>query len=287
MIIVSMLLGIMPYMASGQEREKLRLGVLGFTVAEGSEIDPQDVSTVQDIVINSFINSQRFVILEREMLEQLKGETENQKEESFINSISSLAEQGRLVGAEYLLLGKVSKISVEEFTSKAGVRSFIAYVTVTIRIVNVESGEIDGSSTITVQPNLIDRKLLKAATRGAALRKIEKPVNKGVNKFIQDYVPIEIRLGKIIETKKGKVSSLYVLAGEKQGVRVGTKVEIIKVDFEDFGDGEKTKIETVIGLGKVSESKGAKISVCSISKGGDKLLASINGGDDLILKTIN
>ena len=290
------------------QSEKLTLGILQFDYIEGVDIDPQDVATVQDIVTNAFINSKRFNILEREMLDKLMGEAETQKEENFINNITSLAEQGKMVGAKYLLLGKVSKISIEEtnvknkvekqdkYDKKTGSQStsvasktsdFIAYVNITLRIVDVETGEVTGSTTINIQPGFVDRKLFAANTKGGALRKTEKPITKETDMFLKQNLPIQIQIGKIIEEKKGKVLSLYVLAGDQQGISAGTKINIVRVEFEDFGDGSKTRVETTVSEGKVVELKGAKVSVAKISKGGDQLMKEINGGSDLFCKTIN
>ncbi|MDW3195091.1 MAG: CsgG/HfaB family protein [Cytophagales bacterium] len=282
-------------------QEKQSIGIVDFDFTEGVGIKVEDVAVVQDLVTNSFINSKRFNILEREMVTKLKEELEYQKEEDFLNNISSLAEQGKMVGASYMLLGKVSKLTIEETNVKEKTTNsreknssstvkevdaeYIAFVTVTLRVVNVETGEVNGSSTLNIQPSLIDRQLFAADTRGAALRKITKPLGKQVDKFIGEYLPIEMGIGAVKEEQKGKVREIYISAGSKLGLSNGMGVVIIKKSFQDIGTGDPIKIEKQIAEGKVIELLGEQASLVQIKKGGDLLKKEIGNDATLVCKT--
>lgn len=277
-------------------QDKMGLGIVNFQSTSG--INEEQVAVVQDMITNVFVNSDRFMVLERELLEGLFTELELQKEE-YTQLTDQFVEQGKIQGAKYLLLGKVSRISIEKVEGKgligktklstltAGDEEFLAYVDLTMRLVNTETGKVEGSTNINVKPGLLSRKVMVAGTEAEALQKLSGPIAEQTNKFIADYLPIEIGVGNLIAKKKGKAQSVYVLGGEAVGLSVGIQVKIYKITQEDVGTGELIKVVSEIASGKISEMKGEKVSVVAIKKGGAALLASLENKETLICKTTN
>lgn len=277
-------------------QDKMGLGVINFQSTSG--VDEEQVAVVQDMITNVFVNSDRFMVLERELLEGLFTELELQKEE-YTQLTDQFVAQGKLQGAKYLLLGKVSRISIEKVEGKGlinktslstlteGDEEYLAYVDLTMRLVNTETGKVEGSTNINVKPSLLNRKVMVAGTAAEALQKLSDPIEKQTSKFISEYLPIEIGVGKLITEKKGKVQAVYVLGGEALGLSVGTGIKIYKITQEDVGTGEMIKVVSEIASGKISEMKGEKVSVASIKKGGAALMASLENSETLICRTTN
>ncbi|GAB5523832.1 MAG: hypothetical protein Roseis2KO_17040 [Roseivirga sp.] len=266
-------------------QEKMGVGITSFL--HENSVDSEHVDILQGIVTNVFINSGRFKVLEREMLEGIFEELEIQKSEATIMS-SEFVEQGKILGAKYLLLGKVNNATVEEVRStSSGSIEYVAFANLSLRLVNSETGEIDGSANINIKPKLLDRMLFSADTPAGSIQKLSDPLTKKIKEFIGEYLPLEIRVGKMVSEKKGKVQSIYILGGEEDGMTVGTGIKIYAITMEDVGDGNPIEIKSEIASGKISEMKGKKISVASIKKGGDRLATNLNNGVELVCKTTN
>ena len=89
------------FVASAQE--KTGVGIMSFSFVQGAA-SSQDVNSIQETVINAFVKTKRFNIVDRSKMDALKKEKELQKSEDFIDG--SVIQQGISLGANYLISGQ-------------------------------------------------------------------------------------------------------------------------------------------------------------------------------------
>lgn len=301
-LIIGLALLAIPLLSTGQDPEKQLIGIADFKIYENGGATGDDARLLQSFVTDAFINSKRFTILERQYMEIINTELEQQKSETTLNT-DFYVEQGKILGAKFLLIGTVSSLSIEDKTN-AGTNALaglagglaktankalstdkkVARIGISFRIVDVETGVVNAAQTITAKSD--DGAVLGASDRGAAVQSAKNSVIKETNKFIEKYLPIELSVLKITEQRKGKVEQFYINGGNDLGIKKGDKIVLKKVEFEDFGNG-RTKIETSLGEARVLEVKGAKVSLCEVKKGGKMMLESIENNENIVCQTLN
>ncbi|MBK7432008.1 MAG: hypothetical protein IPI62_14115, partial [Bacteroidetes bacterium] len=96
------------FFASAQE--KTGVGIMPFSFVQGAA-SSQDVNSIQETVINAFVKTKRFNIVDRSKMDALKKEKDLQKSEDFIDG--SVIEQGVSLGANFLISGHVISAQAE------------------------------------------------------------------------------------------------------------------------------------------------------------------------------
>ncbi len=236
---------------------------------------------VSDMLVTSLVESGKFIVIERAELDEiLKEEGLGQ---SGLVTPQSAAKVGQLLGIQRMITG-----SVTEFGSKKnkvgggfggfnlGVSTTTARVTVDLRIVNVNTGEItmaksaEGEDSSTGLDNVgiedidfhnsssWDNTQLGIASREA--------INECVEYIVEDMqgLPWE---GKII---KASGTTIYMKPGSKGGVQPGMEFavyrpgeELIDPDTGISMGSEETKIGTIQYTADIGEGKAGKALVKS------------------------
>ena len=101
-------------------QEKTSVGILPFTYIEGSAT-LQDVNSIQETIINAFVKTKRFNIVDRSKMDALKKEKELQKSEDFIDGY--VIKQGISLGADYLISGHVISANAERMETSPSKRT--------------------------------------------------------------------------------------------------------------------------------------------------------------------
>lgn len=170
-----LLCGLPSLFLNAQPKEKTRLAVVDFQIkVEGAQ---KALGTaMSDLLIDALVETGNYTILERSALQEIR-------EEQILALSGEVdaatgAEVGKLVGAEYLVVGVVSKF--EEKTgggglggivggkALSGVGWFTSELGVTIRIIHSTTGEIVASEKINQKENSVGLVAAAATTGGAA-----------------------------------------------------------------------------------------------------------------------
>src|SRR5579871_4511064 len=93
------LIGILPFNCSAQQTGYNR------------NAPDAHVTSIEDAISDAFLAAKRFTLVEREKMNQIKGEKELQKNEDFVDG--SVVEQSKSLGAQYIVTGNISKASTE------------------------------------------------------------------------------------------------------------------------------------------------------------------------------
>jgi curli biogenesis system outer membrane secretion channel CsgG len=156
-------------------KEKPRLAVVDFQI-KVEQAQKALGTAMSDLLIDALVETRRYFIVERSVLQAIRQE-QIMALSGEVDAATG-AEVGKLVGAEYLVVGVVSKF--EENTgggalgglvkSKAlgGVGWYTSELGITVRIINATTGEIVASEKINQKESAIGLVAVTATQTGAA-----------------------------------------------------------------------------------------------------------------------
>jgi TolB-like protein len=267
--------------AQDNPEEKTTVAVLPFTAS--SIVKPEDVETIYGQVTEAFVNARRFTVIERKQHEAIFQELEKQKGEIYMSS-TNLAKQGMQLGANFLVLGDV------------GAGGSNSSVTITLKLVDVETSEIIASKNISSDNSGTKRLLGTALTVGVLTSGASKgyysnadvatnaagqtviqnlavnslDIGKRTKAFINDYFPLNAKILKIEAEKGGEAEKVLIGIGEGMDLRKGQSLYVYEQSVMEAG-GKKFRRKTELGQVRIETIEGA-VSLCKVSKGGETIL---------------
>jgi curli biogenesis system outer membrane secretion channel CsgG len=184
-------------------------------------------SSASDILITELVKSGKFIVVERGRMEKLMAEQKFQAQ-GMVDSQTAV-KLGKIMGLEAIVLGTVSQFGVKteghDYLIKQGKRQ-IAEVTVEIRVVDVETGQIilaDSGKGIT------KRKwgsFLGMGTKGGYDETLEgDALRASIVQFVDNIMnqlnkkPWSCMIADAYENE------IYLNAGQASGIKIGTKMK--------------------------------------------------------------
>ena len=240
-------------------------------------VNKNEARNIQEAIINSFVSSKRFIVVDRQRIEELEKEKNLQRTEAFMDSEDAFTD-GLSKGANYLVDGNI--IGIRHSEDSGG---WVSSVTVQLRMLNVSTGEIMATESINseLQPesNIIKKAMKshysKDELRAAEARSIQlrEPksnsheafasalvrLGENINKFTSSILPIDAD----IVTWDTKKNELVLSAGNGIGVQVGQLVDIVKFSSIMVGDREVPRSE-VLGTAWIIRVDDQNFSVATI-----------------------
>ena len=175
--------------AEGQKREKTKVAIEHFEAGAGLE----DVTVqVSDLLIARLV--QHFTLLTRKDMDAVL--TEHRF--GFLDGVKSVAKFGKILGAQKIMLGKVSNSAFSEA------------VKISLRIVDIEQASLDLYEVVPIVP----RERLKEA---ASL----------LSDLIITVVPLR---GRIVQIQKDWKDRVDISIGSTDDLKKGTKLEVLQED---------------------------------------------------------
>ena len=238
----------------------------------------ENKTAIQDAVADAFLKTKRFSLVEREKMDQLKSEKNLQKDEDFIDG--QVIEQSKSLGAQYVVLGNVSKANVETKDTYLPVvgktTSTVAEIAFSIRIVDVATGEIIASSSF--------NKTAKGKNSyEAALTEIKPEIEI----FIKDNFKIIASIASIEEKgSNGEATKVLISGGSATGVLEKNSFKVYEVS-EMLVDGKKLTRKKTIGKVIVAKVEDENFSVCTVLEGGADIAKKVEGGAKIKCELVN
>jgi len=238
---------------------------------------------IQEYVITAVQESKRFTLVERTLIDKIFSEDTLNKGEVFMNEYS--IEQGRKIGAKYMLLGTVASAKADPSTQN-GKTIYVGDILFSLRLVDVETGETKEAVTLkpksdfpscSIPPIRIPgqkdtaivnqvQDIFSASTPGEAFAKVLKNVDKQVRKNFISKIPVSY---EIIEVHKkdsnGNPEEILLLAGTEMGIEENERLTVIEVTQKDV-KGKIYFYEDIICKLTVSEVKGSDFSLCDVER---------------------
>jgi curli biogenesis system outer membrane secretion channel CsgG len=247
------------------------VGVSAFT----SEVESKYNGAVTEKVVEILTQTKRFQVVDRTSMDKVYQELELQKSEAFIDS-KNTAEQGVAMAAESIITGHIVKLPVYRMTNGDGsTRGYKASVYFQLKVVDVATGL---SNEATSFEGKASKEMLSPESAVAnATASLENELR---DYFLKNF-PVKAKISKIIETKKEEAKKVLINAGKLQGLKVGDKLSVERIETLDG-----QAYPSVIGEIKVETLAGESFSECSVSKGGEQIKGSFDAAENLNCKLI-
>ena len=252
-------------------QSKIIIGIVPFknTVENDYNINSrrfssQDIPAIQDAVTEAFINTKRFSLVEREKMDQIKSEKKLQKNEDFIDG--TVIEQSKSLGAQYIVLGNVSKLENQTSSSRVAMgfgtmTSQSAEISFNIKVVDVATGEIMASHSFDGE--------------GKGKKAFETTLNEikpEIEKFIKDNFKITLSIASIEEKNStGDAVKVLIAGGSSLGLKEGTELKVYEAS-ELTVDGKKLTRKIPVGKLVIAKVEDENFSVCTVAEGGDAIV---------------
>ena len=240
----------------------------------------KEAEAVTEKIKEIFVNSKRFVALDRTLYTQTNifAEKEIQKNIDFINGF--VVKQGRSKGAKHIIGGKILTSSYA--TVKNGQKK--CDLSFSIIVSDVETGELMISKVISPNSALTVFSG-SSVTEDQAFINTLMSLEKKINDFIEEYVAFYTDIVNLeeIDTKKGieVVKTVLVNAGIDDGMHKNDKFSICEVTYVETSKGKK-KREREIAVFKISKVQG-ELSEGKIIKGGEELARKFNDKETVLV----
>ena len=234
-------------------------------------------TAIQDAVSDAFLKTKRFSLVEREKMEQLKSEKNLQKEEDFIDG--TVIEQSKSLGAQFVVLGNVTKAKVEDKQTNlilVSASSRVCEIAFNIRIVDVSTGEIVASNSFS-----------KSSKGKNAFEIGLNEIKPEIEKFITDNFKLTASIASIEEkNSNGDATKVLISGGSSTGVIEKNEFKIFEVS-QLVVDGKKLIRKKTIGKLIVTKVEDENFSICTITEGGAEIAKKIEAGAKIKCELIN
>jgi curli biogenesis system outer membrane secretion channel CsgG len=256
---------------SNSQTEKISVGILPFSYVSSSA-NYENVTSIQEVVTNSFVKTKRFTIVDRSKMDALKKEKELQKTEDFMDG--SVVEQGKSLGAQFLISGHIVSAKAEEMKADDGKGNieitYKAKLVISLKIIDIETGQVTTSETIEPKAGstLMGMIGLGASSPQNAIEKAMKSIQEKVDFFVENNFPVVFSVVEIQEKdNKGGATKILIAGGSDFGLSKGNKMKIVEIVEMTVG-GKKIKRKKEIGEIKILKVEDENFSICEVRSGG-------------------
>jgi hypothetical protein len=269
----------------------MTIGILPFTYVSGSA-SFGDVNTISENVVTAFTKTRRFNIVDRSKIDAINAEKKLQKSEDFIDG--TVAEQGKSMGAEFLVSGHVSSASKsseqKSRTKKDGTTEYYmvheAKINFTCKVIDVATGQVVNTETFSNSNGGFLGIDLNSNSADDAFNSSMKNLTKSIDKWVSLNFPLVFPIVEVQKKdKKGLPVEILVGAGSDSGVEKGDKLVVVEVSVVEV-NGAKKERRKEIGSAKVSKVEDGSFSICTISDGADVIQQKLDAGAKIMLKTV-
>jgi curli biogenesis system outer membrane secretion channel CsgG len=291
--------------------DKTKIAMLKFTYDKNNGNAEHYATTLQDKVVEGFVKSKRFEMIERNQLDQLMGEMKMQE----VASDSQVAKLGNTLGVQYVILGNVSNVSAGDikgsqswdwnrrssWTYTGSDVGFTAQVAVALRVVEVATGKIKvvetlqskigGAGQVGAAMGSLGNfgRLAQAGAKAGMAKSPEEAVSKAIEKldeevmkFIDRNFPMYVDILEAKPNKKGDgIGEMEIAVGSEMGFEKGDVLKVVKVNQREI-KGRKTFSLDFLGLVKILQVTGELTSKCEIIKGGPEIKAAYDADKDKV-----
>lgn len=256
---------------SNSQTDKTSVGILPFSYVSSSA-SYENVISIQEAVTNSFVKTKRFMIVDRSKMDALKKEKELQKGEDFMDG--SVIDQGKSLGAQFLISGHVVSAQAQEMRADDGNGNveitYKAKLVISLKVIDIETGQVTNSETIEPKAgsSLLGMIGMGASSPQVAIDKSMNSIQDKIDAFVKNNFPVVFSIAEIQEKdSKGAATKILIAGGSDFGLTKGTKLKIIEVVDVNVA-GKKIKRKKDIGEIKILKVEDENFSICEVRSGG-------------------
>ncbi len=271
-------------------QEKTSVGILPFTYIEGSAT-LQDVNSIQETIINAFVKTKRFNIVDRSKMDALKKEKELQKSEDFIDG--SVIKQGISLGADYLISGHVISANAERMETSPSKRTgnvtvtYKAKLSIQLKVIDVATGQVINSESIEPKSGstLGGMMGLAPSSPQAAVLKAIKGIEDKVDDFVYENFPATFPIVEIQQKdSEGYATQILIAGGSAYDLQKGDRLKVVEVSIVEVGE-KKIERKKQIGEIIITTVEDENFSTCSVDSGGIEINSKFEAKAKLLVIT--
>lgn len=279
-------------MSYAQERTTLAFLPISY---DETAVSSHQARLVQEAIVNGFVASKKFAIVDREKIEELEREKELQRTGSFIDSQSTVTD-GLSKGANYIVDTNVMMLRFVDSKDK-----WNAIINVQFKMLNVTTGEIMNTSSISSEFAPLSDNVLKAMKSYYSKNEFKSheaqiAAQQALQEYKEDAFSLALNrlghntrkfAGSLLPTRVDivswdKNSEIVLGAGTGIGVEVGNLADVVRVSMVTVGSEEIERHE-VIGTAWVYRVDDQNFSVAAIIDNEKNVNRAKKSGEELAL----
>lgn len=270
-------IGIAQTSSLNTQAEKRILAVVPISV-RAAEIPRAFGSALTELVVDGVVKSNRFRVVDRSHFDVLAAEDSLQRDEMFLDGF--VVEQGRKLGAEFIVAGNLSAATTEPFYTYTTAfdrrghaykeRHFLGYlaqISFSLKILKVETGEIIESEVFTAKSNPLTAMWRVQGSGEDAIISLLNSMQPAIVSFLNRTFPLQLRVVEISKSKKGYAREIVIGGGSQQGLRPGMYFRIVR-KTPVILDGKVVIRQRPLCYAQVSYIEDENFSVCKLQKTG-------------------
>lgn len=278
--------------------DNFTIGILPVTATNNSA--KAYCALVQDAVTNVFSGKKRFTLVDRTKFDQIAQERNLQKSEDFLDG--QVTEQGKSLGAQYLIQGNISQLSTQsvqiaktrtvgsypnQTTQTYYVPGYNVTFALVLQTVDVATGQIKSAKTISTtkryETTNADQAIGSALQSSLDNYRGDSPLKQWADKTF----PVAMKILKVEESdKKGRPKMVLIKGGEDMGLhrgKMGGSILQVYINDKMEVDGKVFDRQLPVGEIMVDENQG-EFTICKVKDGAEEILKHMNEGKTLFLK---
>ncbi|RKU84148.1 hypothetical protein DW033_20470 [Parabacteroides sp. AF39-10AC] len=239
-------------------------------------LEGSTIAAIRNNIIEGLIDAKRLIV------KDLKSDAQFQAEMTKRAADASVSEEEygftvlRNMNARWVIAGTITHVEAVRKKYSDGSYYYDAAINVSANIIDVASGTITETKTITTEGNaLIDltgigKETTIGNTEEEAIANASKVLKNKAKSFAEGCFPLKGTILEVASEKKGKAEEVYISLGETSGVKKG---DIFDVFEQRVIAGRNSRKK--IGELKVKAVEGDDISLCNVTKEGKVILEKI------------
>lgn len=237
---------------------------------------PSGVSALRSQVIAGLSETNRVNLIDVETEASLAIEADRRTSELALEDQTARMGQMKVLGANYLITGVVSKLGADKRTTDEGKVYYNGNVVYSLKVVNAEDGTLLGAETYTYA----DLTGATGSTAEEATVNTLKKVQRSMKVFVSKYFKVEGTVVEMGEMKGGKPKNCYISLGTAAGVEKGQRCEVFAVKRI-----AGREARTMVGVILVEEVVAEDLSDCKFVSGAKEILDAFQAGQELVIVT--
>lgn len=246
-------------------------------------------NSLTEIIIDGIVKSNRFRVVDRSHFDHILTEENLQKGESFIDGL--VVEQGKKLGAEYIVTGNLTNASADPRYRKETVNGkqrdvfagYNAHVSFTLKVMDVRTGEIIASDVFDNRSGSIWIFDALYGNKEQAISQALKNGRRHVYGFIDKYFPLSMKIFEVAREKRGYAREVVITGGKEKGLKVGQWLKVVHLSRVTL-DGKQVERKKPLGWIQVTSVDDENFSTCKVKRtGGDAIFQYYTSSPDNVL----
>lgn len=234
------------------------------------------VSALRSQVIAGLSETNRVNLIDVETEASLTLEVGRRASELALEDQTARMGQMRVLGANYLISGVVSKMGADKKTMEDGKVYYNGNVVYSLKVVNAEDGTLIGAETYTYA----DLTGATGSTPEEATVNTLKKAQRSMKVFVSKYFKVEGTVVEMGEMKGGKPKNCYISLGSEDGIEKGQRCEVFAVKRI-----AGREARTMVGVVVVDEVVAEDLADCKFVSGAKEIVDAFQAGQELVIVT--